>query len=443
MNKWDAGLLPPEGRVVAGFSGGADSTALAHWLLGQVGRERLLLAHVNHGLRGAESARDEDHARAFAQKWGLALKVRRADVGALAKEEGSGLEECGRRVRYAFFESLATGEYDCICTAHTADDNVETLLLHLSRGASLQGLCGIPAKRGRVLRPLLAVTREEVEAYCACQGLSYVTDSSNLSLNYARNRVRQQVVPVLRAINPQFTAAACRAIQQLSCDRDYLEGEAAKLLEGARRPYGLSCRALREAHPSLQGRALRQYLAAAGCQDVEEKHIALAAQLLTQDGGLSLPGGVQAVSGLGLFYAQVPAAFEGFALPAALGETPLPGGRRLVLEKIYGGKPGNRGKIQNLLFKNGLDYATIYGTSQSAAPLIARTRRPGDRFAPAGRGVTKPLKQVLREAGIPPWAREQVVLLEKAGQLVYCQGVGAAEGFAPQPGAARLAVAIT
>lgn len=443
MNKWDAKLLPPEGQVVVGFSGGADSTALAHWLLGQVGRERLLLAHLNHCLRGPESDRDEAHVRAFAKEWGIRLRVRRLDVGALAKEEGLGLEEYGRRARYAFFDSLAPGENDCVCTAHTADDNVETLLLHLSRGASLQGLCGIPAKRGKVVRPLLAVTRHEVEGYCKAYGLAYVTDSTNLTLDYARNRVRQQVVPALRELNPQFTAAACRAMGQLATDRDYLEGEAAKLLYSAKRPFGLHCRTLREAHPSLKGRALRQYLSAAGCKDLEEKHIALAARLLEEDGGLSLPGGVQAESGLGLFFAQVPTAFEGFALPVGLGETPLPDGRRLVLEKISPRNGLNRGKIQNLLFKNGLDYATIYHTEQNTAPLIARTRRPGDRFSPPGRGVAKPLKQVLREAGIPPWARGQVLLLELSGRIVYCEGLGAAEGFAPRPGGAVLAVSAT
>ncbi len=434
MNKADASLLPPEGRVVAGFSGGADSTALCHWLLGVVGRERLLLAHVNHGLRGAESERDEAHVRALAEEWGAELRVNRTDVRALARKEGSGLEECGRRVRYAFFESLCTGEEDVICTAHTADDNVETLLLHLGRGASLQGLCGIPAKRGRVVRPLLAVTREEVEAYCKAHGLAYVTDSSNASLDYARNRVRHQVVPVLKEINPQFSAACQRAMAQLSVDRDYLEGEAEKLLQAARRPFGLDCRTLLRAHPSLQGRALRQYLLEAGCHDLEEKHIALCTPLLGQDGGLSLPGSVQAVSGLGLFFAHVPVAEEGFAIPVTLGETVLPGGRRLVLGKKSGGNGPFRGKIQNLLFKNALDYATIYPTGQIAPPLIARTRRPGDRFAPAGRGLSKPLKQVLREAGVPPWARERVLLLEQAGRLVYCEGIGAAEGFAARQG---------
>lgn len=442
MNKADRSLLPERGRVVVGFSGGADSTALAHWLLGVVGAGRLLLAHVNHGLRGAESDRDEAHARAFGEKLGVETVIHRTDVGKLAEKEGLGLEECGRRVRYAFFDSLASGPCDCVCTAHTADDNAETLLLHLCRGASLQGLCGIPARRGKILRPILQVSRQEVEAYCAENGLDYVTDSTNFSLDYARNRVRRQLVPVLKDINPRFIEACSRAMEQLSCDRDYLEEEAARLLASVREPFGLHCEKLLAAPRSLRGRALRQYLTGAGCRDLEEKHLLLAEELLRQDGGLSLPGGVQAVSGLGLFHAAVPEDFPGFAVPVKSGENRLPGGKRLVLQKISGPKGQITGKIQNLLFKNALDYATIYPDSSNPPVLMARTRRPGDRFSPVGRGVSKPLKQVLREAGVPPWARERVVLLELAGEIIYCEGAGPAEGYAAGDGPA-ITVAIT
>ena len=441
LRQADPALLPLQGRVVAGFSGGADSTALAHWLLGQAGRERLLLAHVNHGLRGAESDRDEAFARDFAREMGVEIRVLRADVGKLARERGLGLEECGRQVRYAFFDSLAPGARDCICTAHTADDNAETLLLHLCRGASLSGLCGIPKRRGKVIRPLLGVSRREVEAYCERHGLRFVTDSSNLSLDYARNRVRRQAVPVLKELNPRFLEACGRAMEQLSLDRDFLEGEAARLLEEARRPFGLCCEALLCAHESLRSRALWQYLTAAGCQDLEEKHVALAEKLLACAGGLSLPGGVQAVSGLGLFFAGDLAGTEGFSLPAGLGKTLLPGGKGLVLTKISGENSQNSGKIQNLLFKNALDYATIYPKGQ-AGQLFVRTRKPGDRFSPRGRGLSKPLKQVLREKGVPPWARDRVLLLELSGQIVFCEGIGPAEGFGAERGKDALMVTV-
>ncbi len=183
--------LPESGRLVVGYSGGADSTALAHWLMGQVPRERILLAHVNHMLRGAEADRDQAFAQAFAKSQGLAIQVLREDVAKLARDRGQGLEECGREVRYGFFHRLASGEQDRILTAHNADDNAETLLLNLCRGAALEGLCGIPRQRGKLLRPLLDVERKAVEAYCQAQGLAFVTDSSNFSDAFARNRVRR------------------------------------------------------------------------------------------------------------------------------------------------------------------------------------------------------------------------------------------------------------
>ena len=288
----DLSGLPPAGLVVVGFSGGADSTALAHWLAGQVDPARLLLAHVNHRLRGEESERDEAAARAFAQERGLRLAVFRAEVADLARERGLGLEACGRQVRYDFFENLAAGEGDRILTAHTADDNAETVLLHLCRGAGLDGLCGIPPRRGKILRPLLGVTRGEIEAYCAAHGLLYVTDSSNASPAFARNRVRQEVLPLLEALNPQAALAINRAAGLLRRDRDCLEDLAARLLETARDGEALAAPPLREAPGALRDRALKRWLEERGCRDLERRHLALAVDCLENGGSVQLPGGV-------------------------------------------------------------------------------------------------------------------------------------------------------
>ena len=138
----DISGLPQRGKVVVGFSGGADSTALAHWLLGRLGPERLVLAHVNHQLRGEESDRDEAAARAFAQRFGLDFALRREDVAALARRRGLGLEECGRQVRYDFFQSLAPGEEDRILTAHNGADAPVP-------GDLLAGAAGHPSPAGQ------------------------------------------------------------------------------------------------------------------------------------------------------------------------------------------------------------------------------------------------------------------------------------------------------
>lgn len=419
----DLSGLGPRGLAVVGFSGGADSTALAHWLMGQIAPARIVLAHVNHLLRGGEADRDEAASRAFAQRFGLRFEVLRADVKSLALESGQGLEECGRQVRYDFFRSLASGEDDRVLTAHNAEDNAETILLNLCRGASLSGLCGIPPRRGKVLRPFLRVSREEIEAYCAANGLSFLTDGSNLSDDYARNRIRHHVVPVLRGVNPQFVQAAGQAAELLSQDRDFLRDEAEKLLEAARVPFGLDASLLREAPKSLGSRALLRYLEEAGCGELSKKHVDEAVRLLREGGSASLPGGVSARCFQNVFSAGRPGRSRPFRIPVGPGETPLPNGKVLILRKKSLGPEESGPKIHNLLFKNALDYDII------GRNLEARTRREGDRFVPAGRHVTKTLKQVFQENHVPVPEREREVLLECGGELAYCESAGVSQKF--------------
>lgn len=422
--------LPPAGRVVLGFSGGADSTALAHWALCKLGPQRLLLAHVNHCLRGEESQRDQRFAEDFARSHGLPIQVCRADVAALARQRGQGLEECGRAVRYEFFARLAPGEQDRILTAHNANDRAETILLNLCRGAGLDGLCGIPGSRGKILRPLLAVTREEIEAYCRLHGLKFVTDSSNFSEDYARNRIRRLVMPVLREINPQFVRSAGQAAALLGKDRDYLWEQARLLLararEGVPEDWGLEAGVLRAAPEPLRSRALKLFLEQAGCKGLESRHLEMAEEILLRGGGGDFPGGVELRLAQGLLWAGKRRPQNPFAREVNWGKNPLPGGKNLILQKKIRLETADNEKIQNLLFKNSLDCVIMTRT------LVARNRRPGDRFAQAGRNGSKPLKQVFQELRMPAALRDQAVLLEWEGKIVWCQGVGPAQGFQPR-----------
>lgn len=415
--------LPDRGLIVVGFSGGADSTALAHWLTGRVDKGRILLAHVNHLLRGEEAERDQKAAEAFAQTHGLGIEVLREDVAALAESRGKGTEECGREVRYAFFHRLARGDNDRVLTAHNANDNAETLLLNLCRGAGPDGLCGIPRQRGKILRPLLAVDRARIEAYCRANQLPYVTDSSNLGDDYTRNRLRHQAVPVMESLNPQFIRAAGRAAELLALDRDFLLGQARALLREARNPWGVESRTLNAAHPSVAGRAVKLFLEEAGCGRLERGHIGRVLALLPQGGRTGLPGGVEAYCAQGVLWAGKPSLIGPYQLPVKLGENPLPGGKSLILREKIKSETEKPEKIQNLLFKNSLDYVIMSKT------IVARNRRPGDRFAPAGRGLAKPLKQIFQENRVPEPLRDQVPLLVCGGEIAWCQGAGTAEKF--------------
>ena len=194
-------MLETGENVLVALSGGADSTALLLSLreLGYPVRA----FHLNHCLRGAESDRDEAFCRRLCEKLGVELTVERVDIAAAAGD--SAVEETARRIRYARLEHAAHGAQ--IAVAHNADDNLETVLFHLVRGSGAKGVSGIPPVRGAVIRPLLFAERREIEAFLRENGQDYVTDSSNLSDDYTRNRLRHSVLPVLRGINEQAAQA--------------------------------------------------------------------------------------------------------------------------------------------------------------------------------------------------------------------------------------------
>ncbi len=421
----DFSLLPKEGALVVGFSGGADSMALAHALKGAAQQNRILLAHVNHGLRGEESERDEAAARAFARKEGLRFALFRTDVKALARERKMGLEECGREVRYRFLHSLLQqeGPGGAILTAHNADDNAETVLMNLLRGASLSGLCGIPPKRGEILRPLLRVSREEIEAYCRFYELPFVTDSSNFSESFRRNRLRLQVLPFFKEENPGFLKAVGRTAESLALIEDYLCGEAKKLLEEAKERDGLQAEVLKKAHPALRSFALKSWFKEKGCRPLEEKHLAGLLKILEGGGRFQLPEGLLAECFQGLLFVSEEKAAVEFEEPVFQRETPLPNGKILILEKREGFDRCGERKFHNLLFKNSFDCDTI------TAAFLVRSRREGDRFLPPGREGSRSLKQLFQEEKIPAARRKNAVLLTCGSEIVYCEGLGVSRRF--------------
>ena len=207
----NAAVLHPGMRLAVGLSGGADSVALLCALAGQSVELGLALhvAHLHHGLRGTEADGDLEFARALATRLGLPFHEGRVDAAAEAAAKGETLEEAARRLRYGWFRQLmASGEVDAVATAHTRDDQAETVLAKFLRGAWTEGFSGIhPAvgfAEGRVVRPMLSATRAEVEAYLHGLGQSWREDSSNRHLTFTRNRIRHELLPLLEGWNPQL-----------------------------------------------------------------------------------------------------------------------------------------------------------------------------------------------------------------------------------------------
>ena len=258
-------LIPPGGGVLCALSGGADSMYLLCRLL--EGREKygwtVYAGHFNHGLRPT-ARRDEDFARDWCGKQNVPFYTCRDNVGEYAWREKLSVEEAGRILRYAFLEETARREgLDLIATGHHAGDNAETVLMNLIRGCGLKGLAGIPERRGNIVRPMLEVSRSEIEAYLEAKGVPHVEDETNTDLAYARNKVRRRLLPLLEELNPQAAAHIAAAARRLREDEEELSRQAAPLAEqGLDIPTGVAipARVLGEAPRPLALRACSMLL---------------------------------------------------------------------------------------------------------------------------------------------------------------------------------------
>lgn len=388
-------LILPGDRIVCAVSGGADSVAMlfALYLLKEKLEIRLEAAHFNHHLRGEESQRDEDFVRDFCDRFDIPLHV----GGAQVQPEKKGLEAAARDARYAFFQSLE-GK---IATAHTADDNAETVLMHLIRGTGLKGLGGISPKRDRLLRPMLAVTRQEVEAFLTEWSLPHVEDSSNDSDDFLRNRIRHRVMPLLRQENPRIGENLSRMALRLRLDEEYLAGQSAfETLPDVQ--------TLRDMPKAVRSRVLEAFLKQSGIPEPEDVHIAQAAALVFSDNPSAravFPGGV-AVS---RSYDHL----KVISKNADFGERHLP-------------CPGQTEFAGFLVtcelaaeIRNAADTFTVYPSET----LQLRSRKAGDRMRLSG--GSKSLKKLFIDRKIPASVRDAIpVLCDDTGILgVYSIGV--------------------
>lgn len=411
-------------RIAVGVSGGADSVALLRFLAAlrpQFGWD-LVVCHIHHGLRGAEADRDECFVRALAEQLGLPCAVSRIDAAALALRDHISVEEAGRTARYAFFAQTA-GEGGRIATAHTLDDSIETVLMNLVRGTGLRGLCGIPRIRGNIVRPLLDCTRAEVEDYLGALGQPYCTDSTNLTDDYTRNRIRHDILPRLCALNPNFPGAMARMLPRLAAQQaltDCLAAQSAQQLQAA--CGGLSRQGLSALPEPVCDRLLLRLLeqnrlpvSAAAVERMTETlrtggklDLAARSWFFVAQGDLAAviyapPGGIP----------PVPVPLPQEETPVILPFSPQKSLKLTLCNKIVA---NTSEKFNISLLKYAIDCDRIKGYS------FMRTRRPGDTFIVGKKQLS--LGEAWAASGIPALLRPALMVLADEQGVLWAEGIG-------------------
>ncbi len=466
-------LLPAGARIVVGVSGGPDSLALLHALraLGPEFGWHLHAAYLHHGLRPEA----DDEARFVAEAaaaWGLGCTIARADVGAVAAQPGVSVEEAARQLRYAFLgETAVRLRAGFVAVGHHADDQAETVLMHLLRGSGLAGLRGMlpsaplsslrltalpPDRRHgageiRLVRPWLETPRAEILAYCRANGLEPRFDASNDDLSLFRNRLRHQALPLLRQLNPNLTAVFGRTAAALQGDFEVLDQQRRQLwrqmaqVQAGSVAFDLA--AFRRLPRGDQRALLRRAIAALqpDWRDINWAHTEGLLDVLAADAGAASGGPFPLVGGLAawLSYTRLEIAAEpdtaafpqvGEPVPLPLpGQAALGGGWQMTARRVEW--PSESAPSESAPSESAPpwllapDPNCLWLPAGLSGPLLVRSRRPGDRLQILAAGGSKAIPDLMTELKLPRAARPGWPLLVNAeGQVLWLAGVRASEG---------------
>jgi tRNA(Ile)-lysidine synthase len=430
------GLVKSGEKLVVAVSGGPDSVCLLHILVNLRSELGVVLhvAHLNHRLRGKDSDADAVYVAGLARRRGLPATITSRDVEAYRKKKRISLEEAAREVRYDFLADVAqkTGAAQ-VAVGHTADDHVETVLMHLIRGSGTQGLRGLRPLTTygdlTIIRPLLTLTRRETMDCCRQQRLRPRRDASNFSPEPFRNRIRHYLLPELRKYNPQINEALLRTAAIAADDMDYIENEAELLWNKvARQEKGaviINKKGLTALPPALQRHVLRRAIGAVrgNLKDIEAGHIEAVLNALGKPAGkvIGLPSGlnftiesdryVLATDSLAL--CPLPPLENEVELNIP-GRTVLPGWD--IEAEITAASEYKKEKGGNA------DFTAYFDFERTGSRLTVRSRRPGDRFRPLGLRHYKKLNQYMIDAGIPRSWRRRVPIVATPEQIIWVAG---------------------
>ena len=436
-------LLCPGAKVIVSVSGGADSMALLSSLhrLESTYRLTLVVAHVNHQLRGKEAARDAQFVERYAAKLGLPFHQMDVDVRALKRRTGLSLQHAARQLRYGALQSLSHSlAATHIALGHTADDQAETLLMRLLRGGGPAGLAGIPAKRMPFIRPLLEVHRHSILEYLRAAGIPWVEDSSNMSRNYLRSRIRLDLMPALRTYHPNIAQRLHHVADMLRADNDVLGQQTEDLAKQVLSwRIGNAMLAIRRAPfaaaPLAMQRRLLRYAIdrlprsgdAAGFRDIE----ALWRFTVNNDKvgrRMTLAGQCMAER-----HSDVVLLWQARALPPTSLSVPLPIPGTLTLHGLALSLTAKAlGLTQG--WQEQADPCRVFvDVDPAASPLSIRFPQPGDRFHPLGAAGSQKLQDFFVNNKVPKAMRPHVPLVLAGAEILWVVGCRIAEPFKVRP----------
>ncbi len=415
-------------KVLVAVSGGADSMALLYalfWLRKEFDLT-LALAHLDHGIR-QDTAEDLKVVRAAAEDLGLPLVYERVDAPSYAREHKLNLEEAARRLRREFLlrASREVGAQK-IALGHTRTDLVETILLHLLRGAGPRGLRGFLPMNPPFIRPLVLVSREETRAFCESHAIPFRDDPTNYDTRLARNAIRLELLPALRRFNPQVEEALARAAELLGETQEVLQWTAQRLLGELRGERGLDLNKLRALPLPVQALVVRALAQEHGVS-LYRKHVAAVLRSLARGGAaeVHLPRGLVARMGGGLFLVEreTPSSSGPWAL-ATPGRTEIPAvGLAFTVDRTP--RPADLDTRDR--------FAVYVSASRVQSPLFVRPPRPEDHIVPFGRTDRVRVVDLLAKEGIPRWERARWPLLTDEKGVVWVVGLRLNQEYAVLP----------
>ena len=427
-------MLQDTGLVLVCVSGGADSMCLLE-VMRHISYELefdIAVAHYNHELRGAESDRDETFVMEICEAHGIPFYSGRGDVALFAKKRGLSIEEAARDMRYEFFfDTAELAGADRIATAHNIDDNAETMIINLVRGAGANGMSGIPPVRINIIRPLLRISRDEVIAFIKERGISYVDDSTNDIDIYTRNKVRHSIIPLIKELNPRFNEAASTAAELFRADEEFIADIADLFIRDC--CIGLTTNAadLAVLPFSVSSRVVRKLYGG----NLSFHHVKDVLALCTSDNpsaSLSLPGMVVYREYDRVVFDENPKERDDEFAPVypTIGNSfiILGLGLKITCKSVICddnmSKSGINTSFTTFLFKS----ANICGK------IAVRSRREGDNIRLKGQSGTKTLKKLFIEKRIPARKRNLIPVISDDEGVLGIYKVGTSDRAVPVPG---------